>query len=145
MKSEIKVNDSVSIYVEIDEYFHFFQFFLSSFLLIKKIILHLIEIHSVSKKYNKEENKFLFTWSILASKSMQRIFIKVKTTKFRLSWSWIDTELIMTEERHPDQIFYRYTLTMNHIHVRHCFECTKKIISSSRIIFNGLMILSTFY
>lgn len=61
MKSEIKVNDSVSIYVEIDEYFHFFQFFLSSFLLIKKIILHLIEIHSVSKKYNKEENKFLFT------------------------------------------------------------------------------------
>lgn len=61
MKSEIKVNDSVSIYVEIDEYFHFFQFFLSSFLLIKKIILHLIEIHLVSKKYNKEENKFLFT------------------------------------------------------------------------------------
>lgn len=39
-------------------------------------------------------------------------------------WSWIDTYLIMTEERHPDQSLSWYSLTMTQIELNHCFDST---------------------
>ena len=51
-------------------------------------------------------------------------------------WSWIDTYLIITEERHPDQRFSWYSLTMTHIELSHCFDST--------VLPNDLLDLSTF-
>jgi len=49
----------------------------------------------------------------------------------------------MTEERHPDQIKFWYTLTMNHIQVRHCFECTEDYQSIKNFLW-WIYNLSTF-
>jgi hypothetical protein len=99
---------------------------------------------SINESINRPMNFLYFYKLVLQSfitnqvykgKNLLGIF-KLEDGTDVIYWSWIDTYLIITEERHPDQRFSWYSLTMTHIELSHCFDST--------VLPNDLLDLSTF-